>query len=63
MARIQIVDIGDAHPPHAPVDVVADWNGCHNAASVWNGHAWVSCDGPRGHIDNRCPDCDFRSND
>jgi hypothetical protein len=35
---------------------------CRSAQTqVWNGSDWVQCDGPNGHIDNRCPDCDFRS--
>lgn len=53
---------GGPCPHFAPVDVVADWNGCRNAASVWDGAVWVSCVGPNSNnIDRRCPDCDFRA--
>lgn len=55
------VDIDWREGWFAPVDEVADWNGCNNCASVWNGWEWVSCEGPGAPMANRCPDCDFRS--
>lgn len=44
------VNVGDAQP-------------CRCAGTdVWNGSAWVRCQGPAGDPDARCPHCDHVNN-
>ena len=55
-----VVDVPDDCVRIGPVDFVSDWMGCGAAASVWDGHDWVSCSGPdSSDVDSRCPRCDF----
>lgn len=59
--HVFVVDVDDVEVPFAPIEPAADWAGCRNAASVWNGMHWTPCEGPDcDDISRRCPDCDFR---